>query len=220
MFRSWIITMALLISFASSSIAQQNTRDGAAVGGAAGAIIGGIIGHQNDETPEGAIIGGVVGAVTGGLLGKAKDQQINRERYYQGQLYQQQQQIQQMSRPCVTVNDVVSMNRNGLGEQVIINHIQTNGVERQLNVSEIIALHQQGVGENIISAMQRAPVGQQVAQSTAPQYRAPMIQQPQTVIVREEYNVLPPPTVIYRAPPPPVFYYEYRSGGHPRHYHR
>jgi uncharacterized protein YcfJ len=92
MFRSWLVAVSLTLATISPSFAQQNTRDGAAVGGAAGAIIGGIIGHQNDETPEGAIIGGVVGAVAGGLAGRARDQQQARDRYYQNQMYQQQQQ--------------------------------------------------------------------------------------------------------------------------------
>ncbi|MEZ6096937.1 MAG: glycine zipper domain-containing protein [Pirellulaceae bacterium] len=218
MFCRWILAVGLTLAICSTGIAQQNTRDGAVVGGATGAIIGGIIGHQNDETPEGAIIGGVVGAVAGGLLGKNRDQQIAREQYYQNQMYQQQQQINQMSRPCVTSNDVITMCRNGVGEQVIINYVQTDGVDRRLNVSEIIALHQQGVSENIISAMQNAPVGQQGQVAPPPTYRqATMPQQPQTVIIREQYEVVRPP-VIYQAPPPPVFYFEYGRGHH--HYHR
>ncbi|MCU0708395.1 MAG: YMGG-like glycine zipper-containing protein, partial [Pirellula sp.] len=45
--------------------AQENTRNGALLGGAAGAVIGGIIGNnKNDQTAEGALIGGAVGAVT------------------------------------------------------------------------------------------------------------------------------------------------------------
>ncbi len=212
--RIWIAVVGVILCGSSTLVAQQNTTGGAAVGGAAGAIIGGIIGHQNDETPEGAIIGGVVGAVAGGLMGKAKDQQIARDQYYQNQIYQQQQQLNQMSKPCVAVNDVVTMCRSGLSDQVVINYLNTNGVERQLTVSEIINLHQQGVSENVITAMQRAPIGSQVAQqqqqSTYPQR---MSQAPQTIIVREQ--VISPP-MIYAPPPRPVFYYEY---GH-HHYHR
>jgi hypothetical protein len=165
-------------------------------------VIGGIVGHQNDETPEGIVIGGLVGAVAGGLMGKARDQQVNRERYYQNQIYQQQTQINQMSRPCVTVNDVITMSRNGLGEQVIINYLNANGVDRQLTVSEIISLHQQGVSENVIAAMQRAPVGGPVARTAvaSPTYVTPA---PSTVIVHEQYRVVPPPTtIIYRSGPP------------------
>ena len=52
------------------------------MGGVAGAVIGGIIGHQNDETPEGALIGGAVGAITGGLIGRAQDNDLARQRAY------------------------------------------------------------------------------------------------------------------------------------------
>jgi hypothetical protein len=91
-----------------------------------------------------------------------------------------------------------------LSEQVIINYLQTNGVDHQLNVSEIISLHQQGVSENVISAMQRAPIGNQAVQQPSIQYRQVYREPPTTVIVREHCPV--PPPVIYQAAPP-VFYY-------------
>ena len=48
---------------------------GAAIGGAAGAGAGAIIGHQSDHKVGGAIIGGAVGAVAGGLIGAQLDKQ-------------------------------------------------------------------------------------------------------------------------------------------------
>ena len=53
------ISIAVLLVIASVSTTQaqlNNTQRGALTGGAAGAVIGGIIGNQNDETPEGALI--------------------------------------------------------------------------------------------------------------------------------------------------------------------
>lgn len=204
------LAVLLMIASATQLSAQQNTRDGAVVGGTAGAIIGGIIGHQNDETPEGAIIGGVVGAVTGGLIGKAKDQQVQRERYYQNQIYQQQQQIQAYQSRAVRVSDVISMSQSGLSEAVIVNHIQTNGVDRKLEVNDIIYLHQQGVNERVITAMQSAPLA---GERPAPVYRTQRVVEQPTVIIEERYGMLPPP-------PPPcyhypmsrqsIYYYEYR----------
>jgi hypothetical protein len=62
------------------SQAQENTRNGALLGGAAGAVIGGIIGNnKNDQTAEGALIGGAVGAVTGGLIGRHRDQVVQQQ---------------------------------------------------------------------------------------------------------------------------------------------
>ncbi|MFN9912182.1 MAG: glycine zipper domain-containing protein, partial [Pirellulaceae bacterium] len=77
----------LLASIAcSGSLGQAQTKDGAILGGVAGAVIGGIVGHQNDETPEGALIGGAVGAITGGMIGNYRQQQ-QRLRYYEQQRY-------------------------------------------------------------------------------------------------------------------------------------
>jgi hypothetical protein len=56
------------------SLAQESTRNGALLGGATGAVIGGIIGNnKNDQTAEGALIGGAVGAVAGGWIGHQRD---------------------------------------------------------------------------------------------------------------------------------------------------
>ncbi|MBX3417703.1 MAG: hypothetical protein KF851_08880 [Pirellulaceae bacterium] len=205
-----VVMLAVCLGFctlANAGFAQNHTRDGTIGGGAAGAVIGGIVGKQSGKTTEGALIGGVVGAITGNIAGSSKDQQIARERYYQNQLVQQQQRINQLSSRVVTTDDVISMTRNGLSDNVIINYIQTNGVNRQLSVSEIISLHQMGVSENVISAMQRAPVGNPAMSQPTPVH---VQSAPSTVIVREHYPAYAPP-VIYHTPPPPTFYY-YRSG--------
>ncbi len=185
-----------------SASAQQRTTQGAAVGGAAGAIIGGIIGHQNDEVPEGALIGGAVGAITGGLIGRSQDN-MARERYAQQQAYNQRVYVQQhpIALPGVTVSDVVSMSRSGLSESLIVSHINSKGVQRRLEVSEIITLHQQGVSDYVISAMQSAPLATHVA---APYQSQQIVTQPSTVIVREQPVIYSSPVITetyYRAPP-------------------
>lgn len=201
--------------------AQQRTTGGAAVGGAAGAIIGGIIGHQNDETPEGALIGGAVGAITGGLIGRAQDNNIAQQRAYREQAYYQGQQQAYVQQQAIAVSgvsmaDVVSMSRSGVSEAVIMNHLQSKGVQRRLEVSDIIALHQQGVSDTLISVMQQAPLATQLA---APA-RSPVIVQQPTTIVREQ-------PVIYRSPviveeyysPYPVHRHHYHHGhGHSMHF--
>lgn len=202
------LAFVLVLAMADGGFAQNYQRDGTLGGGAAGAIIGGIVGKQSGKTTEGALIGGVVGAITGNLAGSARDQQIARERYYQSQIRQQQQQINQLSSRVVTIDDVISMTRSGLSDHVIINYIQSNGVSRQLTVPEIIAMHQQGVSEPVISAMQRAPIGSPAVsqQSASMQGHG----SPSTVIVHEHYPAYPPP-VIYHVPPPPPTVYYYRS---------
>jgi outer membrane lipoprotein SlyB len=135
--------------------AQGNTQRGATVGGIAGAVAGAAIGDHNGETGAGAAIGGIIGAFAGGLLGNAEDKQ---QAYQSQRQYQQnQRQLAEYQRTAVSSNDIVAMTRNGLSEQVILNQIQQRGVQTRPQVAEIIALHQQGVSENIITAMQKAP---------------------------------------------------------------
>ena len=173
--RVWVFVLVTVLPL--PVLAQGHTQEGAVLGGVAGAIAGGIIGHQNDETPEGAIIGGVLGAVTGGMIGNAKDEQLARERQH---LYYQQQ----WAARAVSMSDVVSMSRNGLSDSVIINQIRTNGVQRELTTHDIISLHQQGVRESVITAMQDAAVGKVRVVESVPSSRP-------AVVVRREYHVVP-----------------------------
>lgn len=205
------IVFLAVISTITPVFAQGRTGQGAAVGGAAGAIIGGIIGHQNDETPEGALIGGAVGAIAGGLIGKNQDRQYAQQQYIQQQHVQQQYYVQQQHIVAsgVSIADVVAMTRSGVTDPLIMNHISSKGVQRRLDVSDIISLHQQGVSDTVISSMQVAPLATQIAAPVATQtvVRQPVIvQQPSTVIVREH-------PVYYSSP---VIY-----GGHSHsHYYR
>lgn len=214
-----LLAVLLVLVSAQSSFAQHGTRDGAVLGGIGGAAIGGIIGHQNKETTEGVLIGGAVGAVAGGLIGNQRDQQMARERYYQQQAWQAQNQrryttyqsypTQQtivtpaVTTPGVTMNDILSMTRGGVSESIVINHIYTNGVQRRPTSNEVVSMFQQGVSENIINAMQQAPVrGGSYVTSAQPSV---VVTRPATTVVVEE------PVPVY-APPPmsrPTYYAPY-----------
>lgn len=193
-------SMALLSIVVPPCYGQTHTQDGAILGGLAGAIAGGIIGHQNDETPEGALIGGALGAITGGVLGNSKDQQIARQRYYQHQAWQQRLRV------AVSPNDVVNMTRRGVSEQLIINQIQSNGVTQRLGTRDIISLHEQGVSENVIVAMQNVRI----------RVSPPVYQRAPKVVVQKEYHVVPTPRVphrhyrVYHHHPYYGFHYPYR----------
>ncbi len=187
----------------SGAYGQQRTTQGAAVGGAAGAIIGGIIGHQNDEVPEGALIGGAVGAIAGGS-DWSQSRQLGSRALCTATGYNQRVYVQQQAivPPGVSVTDVISMSRSGLSESLIISHINSKGVQRRLEVSEIITLHQQGVSDYVISAMQSAPLASQIA---VPYTTQPA--QPSTVIVREQPVIYSSPVITetyYR--PVPVYH--------------
>jgi hypothetical protein len=145
--------VSLLAILALPAQAQYNTRRGAGVGAVTGAVIGGVIGNQNDETTEGALIGGAVGAIAGGAIGRGRDVQ----EYHAWQYHQHQRQQQQLAYArASSVADIVTMSRNGLSDQVIVNHIRSRGIQHELSVHDIVALHQQGVSESVIAAMQHS----------------------------------------------------------------
>jgi uncharacterized protein YcfJ len=59
---------------------ESHAGNGALIGGAAGAGLGAIIGHNShDRAGEGALIGGAVGAIGGGLIGNEMDKKEARE---------------------------------------------------------------------------------------------------------------------------------------------
>lgn len=190
-----LVCLAPTIADAQVYSPRPNTQRGATLGGLAGAVAGGLIGDNNGEAGAGAAIGGVVGAVTGGLLGNAADKEA--AYHQQQQLYYQHQQVAQ-TQTAVSPTDAISMSRSGLGDAVIINQINQRGVQRTLQVPDIISLHQQGVSEAVITAMQQAPTGaQRVARAPSPVVR------PSPVIVEEHYVVphYAPPRIYYHRPP-------------------
>ena len=153
---------------------------GATIGGITGAVIGGVIGHQNDETPEGALIGGAVGAIAGGLIGNAQNQreaelEAARRGYYQSNgyttrtypnYYQQRQQPggyyqQRPIRQPVGVAEIIAMSRRGLPDSVIIQHIQTNGVRSAPTTEELIRMYDEGVSSAVIETAQQSTISVQ-----------------------------------------------------------
>ena len=80
--------------------------------------------------------------------------------------------------------DVITMSRNGIGDHVIINHIRANGVQKRLQVADVISLHQQGVSEAVITCMQQAPaVGYAPPRPPRPTHYRP------TVVVERYHHV-------------------------------
>lgn len=212
MHRSFVLPVFVILCMPVASAQAQiqpNTQRGAAFGGIAGAIAGGLIGENNDKAGAGALIGGAIGAVTGGIVGNARDKELqsaqfqaqSRARYqYQQQQYAATAAIQQ----AVSMNDVISMSRSGLGDSVVINQIMQRGVQRRLEVSDIIQLHQNGVSEAVITSMQRANVG-------TPVVAAPVqIVEPAPVYIERQVEIVP--TYVVPAPR----YYHYPQP----HYHR
>lgn len=216
-FATLVLTASIFIANGSDAIGQTNQQRGATFGGLAGAIAGGLIGDHNDEAGAGAAIGGVVGAVAGGILGNAADKEAaiaqQRADYYnaQRQQYAAQQQAA-VRQSAVTIQDVITMSRSGLSEQVIINQVRQRGYLGKLTVSDIIALHQQGVSENVITTLQT--VGPPQVPGPAPYVQpAPTIVQqhihrPAPIIIEEHVlRHYPPPS--YRYGRRPTFYFHH-----------
>ena len=65
----YVFTMAAFVFIISGCNPYNNAGEGAATGGALGALAGGIIGHQSHDTGAGMLIGGAVGAVAGAAVG-------------------------------------------------------------------------------------------------------------------------------------------------------
>ena len=59
---------------------------------------------------------------------------------------------------AVNVNDVVAMSRAGVNDQLIVNHLNANGLARPLQANDIIYLQQNGINPSVIDAMQRTRV--------------------------------------------------------------
>ncbi len=157
--------------------------------------------HRREQSQggRGAAIGGAVGVVAGGLLGNANDKDVayRNQQYAQQRQYQIQQQQMATSYAAapavpsgaVSYSDVIAMSRSGVSQNVILNQISTRGVQRQPAVSDIISLHEQGVSETVISAMQQAPLGTQIATGNTIQ---------STTIVETPVYVRPQPVHVHR----------------------
>lgn len=174
-----IIIAALLVVFIASTADAQNRfyrRRGAILGGLAGAAIGVAIGDKGGNETTGALVGGAVGAIAGGAIGNQKDQRIeHNQRYHSGYqssdplasqhdypgqpIYSQTQPgypvYRQPAYPQpITPADVIQMQHRGLSESTIIHLIQTHGVAVKPTVSQVIDMHEHGVSERVIVAMQ------------------------------------------------------------------
>jgi hypothetical protein len=76
----------------------------------------------------------------------------------------------------------MAMMTSGLSDDVIITHIRTHGVAASLTPNDIIRLHDSGVSENVINAMQ---------ETSASQVGPPAVAYATPVIIEESY-VVPP----------------------------
>lgn len=187
-FQSWLgFSALLLIPLVGCRSAGPNTHAGAAIGGLSGAALGAIAGSNQGKSLEGAAIGATAGGLLGGAMGNQIDRDIARDDAVR------QASMQEAASRAVTPAVVGEMVANGLSDAVIVEHIRANGVLNPLNTHELIMLKQRGVSDEVINAMQQAPLATSLptAQSVRPA--------PYPVYVEERY-VAPPPVFFYGRP--------------------
>jgi len=219
----WIIP-AFVGTLANTCVAQNQTRDGALMGGVAGALLGGVVGKQSNDTTEGALIGGAVGALAGGVIGNQR-QQAERQRYYNAMAsrptyYEQRTYLQAptqrivTTRRPVTTAEVINMTRGGVSDAVIVAHIQSNGIAMQPDVNDVILMNQEGVSDYVVTMMQQTATGYRASPE---HYHAPTrvyrtYPQPAEVVIREDYYTPPQPVYQTRQPTYTRQYYVDRRG--------
>lgn len=147
---------------------------GALYGGLGGAGVGALVGSAVGHTGAGAAIGAGVGALTGAAVGSGMDDIEARNR---AQIAAQMQ--REVAAGAATVPDIVAMSQAGVAEELIVTHIQANGLAQPLQASDLIYLQQQHVSPRVVQAMQ-APRQVAAAQPV-------VVQGPPPVIVHEPY---------------------------------
>ena len=170
---------------------QHQNRNGMALfGGLAGAGIGAALSNGNSNTGENALLGAAVGALTGAAVGNAVDDVEARNQA----LFQQR--LGRRLAGATTINDVISLSKAGLGDEVIRTHLARHGMSQPLTTQDLIVLKENGVSDTVINAMQNPPVPRDIAAKQQP------------VVIEEHYH---------SAPPFPWFQYHHHRGR--RHYY-
>jgi hypothetical protein len=149
---------------------------GAALGGLAGGLTGAALGDKQGNALGGAVLGTAVGALAGAAIGDSMDAEVERR-----QALIEAKTGRRMA-GLVTTNDVTTMVTSGLSDEVIITHIHANGVAAPLTPGDIIEMHDLGVSEKVINAMQ---------QTAARQVAAPPVTYATPVIVEDPWVVAP-----------------------------
>jgi hypothetical protein len=133
------VVLATICGCSSMNHTERGALAGGVLGGAAGTVIGGLSGHPG----AGAAIGAGTGAVLGGLVGNEEDRQDRRAAAW-------------AARNAISINDVVQMSQRRVGDDLIINQINTSSTAFNLTSNDVIYLREQGVSERVIGAMQAA----------------------------------------------------------------
>jgi len=125
---------------------------GALVGGLTGTGVGAAVGAATGHPAAGALLGAGVGTLTGAAVGSGLDGIEARNR---AQIAAQLG--RQVPPGNVTLPDVIAMTKAGVNEELIVNHIRSNGLAHPLQSGDLITLQNSGVSTRVIGALQAAP---------------------------------------------------------------
>lgn len=127
----------LVFLAAGCSTNKTNVAEGSVIGGVLGAAAGAGIGSLSGNAGAGAGIGALAGAVGGGLIGS-----------------QMEKKHAQDAQTQMSIEDIVSLAKQGTSDDVIIQKINSTNSKFSLSPAQINSLKQQGVSQKVINAMQ------------------------------------------------------------------
>jgi hypothetical protein len=154
--RALLSVVAMGIIGAGVAGCETKAGTGALIGGAAGAGIGAIVGHNSHgRTGSGALIGGAVGALGGALIGNEMDkkdkEEARRDRDYDD--YSARRGAPRTAAAAVTRDDVIEWTRRGDRDEQIIDRIDRSPAVIRLSARDENDLRDAGVSEGVIRAM-------------------------------------------------------------------
>ncbi len=145
------LLIAVIYVLALSGCAENQTKvaEGAGIGGILGAVVGGVVGHQQkgDHALGGALIGGALGAAAGGIAGSQIENKNAKPR--QVPVASQAAPISQ-----ITMQQIVDWTRQGMSGDEIISRIRTTNSSYALTADDISYLRREGVSQRVVETMQ------------------------------------------------------------------
>ncbi|MCH9630127.1 MAG: hypothetical protein S4CHLAM37_01200 [Chlamydiia bacterium] len=138
------VIFAIVIGAIALTSCESKTGTGALVGGGVGAGAGALIGGG-----KGALIGGAVGVVGGAIVGHLLSEDEHKE--VQKQNPRTAQRVER-GEP-LSVNDIISLHKSGLGDRKIMDLIDKTGSTYELSTSNVHRLERAGVSDRVINYM-------------------------------------------------------------------
>ncbi len=145
--RNIYLGVTLIVVLALAGCAQNKTRvaEGAGIGGVLGGAVGTILGYQSGHPMQGLAIGAAAGAAGGGLIGA----QIKKPQPQEGT----DAGTPAASAP-LNMQDVINMAKEKVSDADIVSKIQATNSKFYLMTSDLDYLHNQGVSQRVVDAMQ------------------------------------------------------------------